>query len=77
MNLLTSQQFTNEVKLRKFFLLNLFADPFGFEVKFCCTALQSINLFPCYNEYAVLYINHEPQGLYLLVERPIDATQRN
>jgi len=72
-NLITSQRFTDEFKARKFFLINLLRDPFGFKFRFSYELLRELGVFYCYNQFAVVAINDEPQGLYLLVERPVDA----
>lgn len=76
-NLFSSQQLTRKIKVRKLFLLNLYADPYGFKNRLCFTLLGQLGLFPSYHQFAVVSINGHPQGLYLAVERPEDAIRRS
>ena len=76
LRLFSSQQFTDEVRLRRFFLTNLYADPLGFEAYTCYALLERLGLFPAYRQFAVVWINDEPEGLFLLIERPEDAIRR-
>jgi len=73
---LESQQFTPDIRLRKIMLLNLYADIHGFEMSFSYRVLQQLGLFPSFTQMVVVYVNDEPQGYYLLVERPKDAVRR-
>jgi len=75
-NLLSSQQLNDRIKIRKLFLLNLYADNYGFKNELCFTLLNQLGLFPSYHQFAVVSINGHPQGLYLAVERPEDSIQR-
>ncbi len=75
-NLLSSQQFTDDFRERKLFLLNLAYDPYGFEMRFCFVLAKEMRMFPSYNQFATVYVNGDPQGLYLAVERPEDAIRR-
>ena len=74
--LFETQRFT-EIKLRKFLLLNMLFDPSSFEMSVSYTLLGELGLFPSYFQYASVFINGKPQGLYLLVERPEDAIRRS
>lgn len=76
LNFVLPQRFTTQVAVKKILLLNMDEDLFGFEFKFAYELLEDMGLFLSYSQYAVLYINEEPQGLYLVVERPVDALQR-
>ena len=73
--LFETQRFT-EIRLRKFLLLNMFFDPHRFEMYTSYRLLAELGLFPSYFQYASVFMNGKPQGLYLLVERPEDAIRR-
>ena len=75
-NLFYPQRFTKDIKLSKFFLINLLVDEFGVKNKFSYDILETLDLFFSYTQYVIVYINDEIQGLYLLVERPKDAIKR-
>jgi spore coat protein CotH len=75
-DLLSAQQFTKNIRARKFYLLNLLHDPYAFEMRTTNILLQQLGIFPPYNQLAVVTINAEPEGMYLFVERPLDAIQR-
>ena len=74
--LFDAQRFS-EIKLGKFLLLNMLFDPSAFEMYVSYRLLAELGLFPSYFQYASVFINGIPQGLYLLVERPEDAIRRN
>ena len=76
-NLMTSQALTPRIAARKVFLLNMYTDIYGFKMAFSYDVLNRLGLFPAYHQFAVVYINGEPQGLYLLLERPEDAIKRS
>lgn len=74
--LFESQRLSEDASVRRFFLVNLDADPHAFETQFCYEILRKLGVFYSYSEFAVVYVNDQPQGLYLLVERPVDAARR-
>ncbi len=47
-----------------------------FRMYFSYTLLKQLDLFPCFFEYAAVFVNGDPQGLYLMIERPVDAIRR-
>jgi len=60
-NFVSPQRFTDQVTVKKILLLNMAEDPFGFEFKFAYELLEDMGLFLSYSQYAVVYINEEPQ----------------
>lgn len=65
-----------EHDLSAFFLLGLQYDDGDFRMHFCNRLLARQGLFLPFNVPVTLYINGDPQGIYLLVERPSDAILR-
>lgn len=74
--LFKSVRFTPDLKLKKFYLMNMIFDPTYFKMGFSYTLLHTIGLFPSYHQFVVLTANEQPQGVYLIVERPQDAIVR-
>jgi spore coat protein CotH len=74
--LFKSIRFGPDVKLKKFYLMNMIYDPYYFKMRFSYKLLHSIGLFPSYHQFIALKVNGKPQGIYLLVERPQDAVVR-
>jgi len=74
---LFEEQSFGELAFDKFLLLNMLHDPGGFEMFTANRLLGEIGLFPAYQQYAMVYMNGESRGLYLLVERPEDAIRRS
>lgn len=70
------QQFTGAVRLRKFLLVNLLYDQGSFRMETCYRLLGGLGLFPCYHELVTVFVNGQPEGVYLLVERVEDAVRR-
>lgn len=68
--------FSPEIRMKKFYLINLLFDPYYFEMEFSYRLLRDMGLFPLYTQFVALEVNGKPQGLYLLVERPEDAIRR-
>jgi len=56
--------------LKKFNLLNLSMDKHLWHNRWSNIHLDSLGLFPLFNTYCKVWINDEPQGIYLLVEKP-------
>ena len=56
--------------LKKFNLLNLVMDKHLWHNRWANLNMQSIGLFPLFNSYCKVWINDEPQGIFLLVEKP-------
>ncbi len=59
-----------KVKIKKFDLLNLVMDKNLWHNRWAFINLNELNLFPLFNTYCKLWINDQPQGIYLLVEKP-------
>jgi hypothetical protein len=76
LRLLSSQHFVDDISLRRFFLINLYADPTGFKNRWCFEMLKELGLYMGYHELATVEFNAESQGLYMLLERPEDAIRR-
>ena len=74
--LFNSLAFGPDLRLKKFYLMNMIYDPFYFEMAFSYRLLARLGLFPAYTQLVVLRINGVSQGLYLLVEPPKDAILR-
>ncbi len=58
------------IHLKKFNLLNLSMDKHLWHNRWSDLNMESIGLFPLYNSYCMVWINDQPQGIYLLVEKP-------
>jgi spore coat protein H len=65
----------NEVKahLKKFDLLNLVMDKNLWHNRWSDINLETLGLLPLYNFYCKVWINDEPQGIFLLIEKPQQA----
>lgn len=58
------------VKLKKFDLMNLVMDKNLWHNRWAFMNMEKIGIFPLFNSYCTLWINDQPQGIYLLVEKP-------
>jgi len=58
------------VAIKKFHLLNLVMDKNLWRNRWSFRVLRELGLFPLFNTYCTVWINNEPQGIYLLVEKP-------
>jgi hypothetical protein len=76
LRLFSSQHFVDDIRLRRFLLINLYADPTGFENRWSFNLLAELGLYPGYHELATVEFNGESQGTYMVLERPEDAIQR-
>jgi hypothetical protein len=76
LRLFSSQHFVDGINLRRFLLINLYADPTGFQNRWCFHMLNELGLYMGYHELAAVEFNAESQGLYMLLERPEDAIRR-
>lgn len=65
-----------KVKIKKFDLLNLVMDKDLWHNRWAFINLNELNLFPLFNTYCKLWINDQPQGIYLLVEKPSHSSAR-
>jgi hypothetical protein len=72
----TLAEFNSEIRLRKFHLTNLLFDRYHLKMRLSHILLSRLNLFPAYNQFTVVHINGELQGVYLLVENPEKAILR-
>jgi spore coat protein H len=59
-----------QASLKKFDLLNLAMDRNLWHNRWSFLLLSRIGIFPPVNSYSTLWINDQPQGIYLLVEKP-------
>lgn len=66
----------NSIKIKKFDLLNLVMDRNLWHNRWSFINLAELNLFPLFNTYCKLWINDQPHGIYLLVEKPSHASAR-
>lgn len=62
--------------LKKFNLLNLSMDKHLWHNRWSNINLHTANLFPLFNSYCTVWINDQPQGIYLLVEKPQQARNK-
>lgn len=67
---------TGSIKIKKFDLLNLVMDKHLWHNRWAFLNLAELGLFPLFNTYCKLWINDQPQGIYLLVEKPNHYTAR-
>lgn len=67
---------TPDIEMDRFYLVNLIADPHQFKLQFAYGLLTDLGLFFPLHEYASVLVNGEPQGMFMLVERPRDAIRR-
>ncbi|HQQ83786.1 MAG TPA: CotH kinase family protein [Cyclobacteriaceae bacterium] len=56
--------------LKKFDLLNLVMDKNLWHNRWAFLCMQHVSLFPLVQTYSPVWINDQPQGIYLLVEKP-------
>jgi spore coat protein H len=66
----------NKAHLKKFNLLNLSMDKHLWHNRWSNINLTTITLFPLFNSYCTVWINDQPQGIYLLVEKPQHAKNK-
>jgi spore coat protein H len=59
------------IKIKKFNLISLSMDKNFWHNRWANLLLNSENLFPLFNSYCKLWINDVPQGIYLLIEKPV------
>jgi hypothetical protein len=76
LRLFSSQHFRDDIRLRRFLLINLYSDRTGFENRWCFNLLADLGLYPGYHELAKVEFNGESQGTYMLLERAEDAIRR-
>jgi len=62
---------SGKIKLKKFNLISLSMDKNFWHNRWANLLLNSENLFPLFNTYCKLWINDVPQGIYLLIEKPV------
>jgi spore coat protein H len=65
-----------KTSIKKFNLLNLSMDKHLWHNRWSDINLQAVDLFPLYNSYCTVWINDQPQGIYLLVEKPQQARNK-
>ena len=59
-----------KTKMKKFDLLNLVMDKYLWHNRWAYLAMSDAGIFPLVNTFCTLWINEQPQGIYLLVEKP-------
>lgn len=62
-----------KISLKKFNLLNLVMDKNLWHNRWSDLNLEKIGLLPLFNSYCKVWINDEPQGFFLLIEKPQEA----
>lgn len=70
----TITSLTGSIKIKRFDLLNLVMDKNLWHNRWAFMNLAELGLFPLFNTYCKLWINDQPQGIYLLVEKPTHYT---
>jgi hypothetical protein len=65
-----------KVHLKKFNLLNLSMDKYLWHNRWSNINMEAIGLFPLFNTYCKIWINDQPQGIFLLVEKPQHAKNK-
>lgn len=60
--------------VKKFLLLSLIMDKNLWHSRWAFLMMNELSLFPLFNSFCTVSINNEPQGIYLLVEKPHQAT---
>ncbi len=73
---LTLHSQDHKVHLKKFDLLNLVMDKNIWHNRWSDINLETIGLLPLYNFYCKVWINEEPQGIFLLIEKPQQAQSK-
>ena len=64
-----------EISLKKFHLLNLSMDKNLWHNRWSYLILKELGLFPSFHSFCTVTINNNPQGIYLLVEKPQHAAE--
>lgn len=59
-----------KIQLKKFNLLNLAMDKNLWHNRWSFLCMDQLGLFPLFNSFCKVWINDEPQGIYLIVEKP-------
>lgn len=62
-----------KVSLKKFNLLNLVMDKNLWHNRWSDLNLEKIGLLPLFHTYCKVWINNEPQGFFLLIEKPQES----
>lgn len=66
---------TQNIALKKFHLLNLAMDKNLWHNRWSYIILNELGLFPAFHSFCTVTINGNPQGIYLLVEKPQHAAE--
>lgn len=64
--------FGGEKKMKKFYLISMCMDRSYYENVFAFRCLELLNISHLYYQYAEVWINDHPEGVYLIVQRPND-----
>ena len=64
------------VHLKKFNLLNLSMDKHLWHNRWSNLMMDNFGIFPLFNSYCKVWINDQPQGIFLLVEKPQQAKSK-
>lgn len=67
---ITIEQQGKKVKVKKFDLMNLVMDKDLWHNRWAFLNMNKLDIFPLFNTFCTLWINDQPQGIYLLVEKP-------
>ncbi len=59
-----------KIKMKKFDLMNLVMDKNLWHNRWAFLHMKALGIFPLANTFCTLWINDQPQGVYLLVEKP-------
>jgi len=63
----------HKIHLKKFNLLNLAMDKNLWHNRWSNITMNAIGIFPLFNVYCKVWINDQPQGYYLLIDKPQQA----
>ncbi|MBL7871704.1 MAG: CotH kinase family protein [Cyclobacteriaceae bacterium] len=67
---ITIHQSGKKIHVKKFNLLNLSMDKNLWRNRWSFLCMDQFGLFPLFNSFCKIWINDEPQGIYLIVEKP-------
>jgi hypothetical protein len=75
--LFRSEQFTETLEMRRFYLMNMHYDKAEIDLTWSYGLLNELGLFPLHYQYVRVAVNGDPLGMYLLVEPPDRGLRRH
>ena len=70
------EAFTDEVKLKSFYLMNMRYDRAQYQIAWTSQMLRDLDLFYPHTQYMRVTANNEPLGMFMMIEPPQDAIRR-